>query len=173
MKTGDLTRLFGVSNTTIKNWVDRFPDYFSDAAKAVNQRQRAFTESDILTLATIAQLSQQEHLAYEQIEDRLGAGYRVDDPGIANFGVDTRMVPAAAVEQMIDSTEIRMQLEQVKAERDKLVDMLSESQGRELQLLEKNEQLQREIRELERKLGQAEGELNYRRQLDEKSRRDG
>lgn len=159
MKTGDLTRLFGVSNTTIKNWIDRFPAFFSENAHAKNQRQRNFTEEDVLLLATIAQLSQQEHLTYEQVEDRLKSGYRVDNPGVANYGVDTRLIPAAAVEQLIDSSEIKIELERTKSELNRALELLTEERQRNTEKDKRIEELQDKIQLLQRELGRAEGRL--------------
>lgn len=189
MKTGDLSKQFGVSQTTITRWIDTFEEFFSKGARRIETKQRTYNEEDILILATIATLSI-EGLPHVDIRQRLKNGERVEHPGIANFGVDVRMVPAATVEQVIDSTEIRIELEQIKAERDKLADLLAnaqlnlrqvqerldkvESERREelmrweAQRREEINQLKDEIAQLQHRLGRAEGELNYRRELDEK-----
>ena len=133
----------------------------SDQARRVKSKQRAFTEDDLLILATIATLST-EGLNYENIRSRLEDGYRVEHPGAANFGVDTRMVPAAAVEQIIDATEIKTELAQVKAERDKLLEMIEREQSEKRDLQSKIDLLQNEIRQLSERLGRAEGRLEER-----------
>lgn len=171
MKTGDLARLFGVSDKTIRDWIEVFADFFSEDAQGLRSKQRNYSEADILTLATIAKYSV-EGLSRAHIKEKLLSGDRVEHPGVANFGVDTRMVPAAAVEQIIDSTEVRIELEQMRAERDKLLSLLEherhESREREERLRIEIKNLQEQMILLQRELGRAEGELSYRRELEKK-----
>ena len=163
MKTGELEKLFGVSGTTIRNWVNEFEAFLSPS----DTRIRQYTEADILVLATVAKFSQ-AGFTYPQIRERIQAGERVDHPGESNFGVDTRMIPAAAVEQIIDSTELKIELETIKNERDRLL-MLTEKQTEKLESQDQRiEALQNKISELERALGKAEGRLE---ELDKKPRR--
>jgi len=129
MKIGETATLLGVSDNTVRNWVSEFEDFFSPNARKERGRQRTFTEADVLVLATIATL-RNDALEFSEIQKRLNAGFRVEHPGVANFGVDTRMVPTAAVEQLIDATELRIELEQVRVERDKLLDMIEQLQFR-------------------------------------------
>lgn len=168
MRTGELEKLFGVSATTIRNWIAEFEAYLSEAARKLNTKQRAFTEDDILLLATVAKLSA-EGLGYTEIHERLKSGERVDHPQIANWGVDTRMVPAATVEQVIESAEIRIELERARAERDqafKALDQalqrLSEAEDRDQTAQQTIQSLQREIADLRERVGRAEAVLEER-----------
>ncbi|MFP4320838.1 MAG: MerR family transcriptional regulator [Anaerolineales bacterium] len=158
MKTGDLARLFGVSITTIQNWINEFGDHLSDPAKKIGAKQRSFNEDDVLVLATVASLSA-DGLNYDTIRKRLADGERVEHPGVANYGVDTRMIPTAAVEQLIDATELKIELEQIKAERDKLLSMLERSEDEKTALRAKVDELQAEMANLRERLGRAEGRL--------------
>jgi DNA repair exonuclease SbcCD ATPase subunit len=166
MKTGDLQKAFGVGVTTIKNWVDEFGDFLSDGAKAESTRHRYFNESDYLVMATIAQLSQRDKLPYKVIHDRLKEGYRVEDTSAATIGYeDGRLVPAAMVEQVIDASEIKAELEAIRLDRDRLAEMLEK---RDQQLAEKDariSQLQDRIAELSERAGKAEGRLEQIEQL--------
>jgi DNA-binding transcriptional MerR regulator len=163
MKIGDLEKKFGVSGTSIRRWIESFSDFLSDESQKIDLRQRRFTEQDYIILATINYLSKKGE-AFANIREKLEGGFRVDDGTIASLGYsDGRMVPAVVVEQVIDSTEVRMQLERVSAERDKLLDMLENAQ-REIKEIrhEKEGQiqvLQQEIKELQRALGKMEGKL--------------
>lgn len=169
MRTGELEKLFGVSATTIRNWISEFENHLSEQARKVGTKQRTFTEDDILTLATIAKLSA-DGLGYTDIHERLQAGERVEHPQVANYGVDVRMVPAAAVEQIIDSTETRIELERARAESDQLsialeqtLQRLSEVEAREQNALQKIEALQNLIADLRERVGRAEAALEEKR----------
>jgi DNA-binding transcriptional MerR regulator len=175
LKSGDLTKLFGVSHQTVSNWVKEFENFLSETARKQDSRQSIFTEQDFIIMATIAELSQKQKLPYEAIREQLSQGYRVEDARAATVGYeDGRMVPAATVEHLIDATHLRVQLEQVQAERDKLMQLLSDVQAQAKAIQEDRETLRREkdtqisalqtkIAELERALGRAEGELELRR----------
>jgi DNA-binding transcriptional MerR regulator len=175
VKTGDLAKLFGVSQTTITRWIDEFSDFMTDRAQKIGVSQRAYTEADILALATVAKLSVEDGLRFPQIKERMQAGERVEHPGVANFGVDHRVVPAQAVENLVDASVLRNELEQVKIERDRLIELVSKFEDKiEAVRAEKDgkiEEFQSRIAELQHRLGMAEGELTYRRELD-KHRRD-
>lgn len=175
MKTGDLTKQFGVSAQTIHRWVIEFSDFLSDSGKGVGVRQKSFSADDFLVMATIHQLSL-DGTAFTTIKERLQEGYRVESTVAASMGYeDGRLVPAAVVEQVIDSVEIRVELEQVKAERDKLVEMLEETREKleaaETARRDEVKALNERLIELQRLLGQAEGELNIRREQDQKKRK--
>lgn len=170
MRSGDLAKLFGCSLTTIQNWCHEFDDYLIPS----KSKHRVYTEADVLTLATVAKLST-DGLNYSAIRERLKEGYRVDNPSEANFGVDTRMIPAAAVEQIVDSTGLRVELEAVKNERDLLAASVNElkqelsrmRQNYDTKEAERNQKidtLQEQIRQLERDLGRAETEARLLRE---------
>lgn len=124
MKTGDLEKQFGVSRQTIYNWVDKFDNLFSNEARGIKVKQRAFNSEDYIILATIAELSR-DGLGYTAIQNRLAEGYRIEDPTTFTIGYDDgRMVPASVVEQVVDASEVRAALERVTVERDRLIQEL-------------------------------------------------
>jgi len=179
MKTGDLAKLFGVSDTTIRSWVREFSDFFSKS----HTKQRTYTDEDVQVLATVAKYS---HAGYQlsHIRERLEAGERVENPGEVSYGVDTRLVPAAAMEQMIDATELRIELEQIKSERDRLVELLDKSEEQKESLRREVKDLQEEMRQevkrlqgeisnLQRELGRAEARAEiYKEDLDRRKEED-
>lgn len=170
MKTGDLVKKFGVSDATIRRWASTFNTFLSTG----EGRHRNFTYDDFLVMATIHQLSGQGY-TLELIQQKLKDGYRIEENSIDQIGYpDGRMVPAAVVEQVIDASEIRVQLEQIKSDRDRLITLLQQAQEK-LDQMEREarqreeairrekdtqiEALQSEIKELQRALGRAEGRL--------------
>lgn len=175
MKTGDLVKQFGVSDSTIRRWVREFTKFLTES----NSKHRSFTSDDFIVMATINHLSNQGY-TLDAIRGRLDEGYRIENISTETVGYsDGRMVPAAAVEQIIDSSELRVELEQVKSDKTILTLQLQDARQELVELREKYEQqgrghkeeletLNNKIQELQHRLGLAEGELLYRRKLDEK-----
>lgn len=161
MQIKDLAAKLNTTHTSISNWIKRFDLYFSDNVK---QRNRSFTQEDLDLLATIAKLSA-SGMSYDLIEQQLQSGERVNFED-TTLGTDTRMVPAMAMEQMIDATEIRMELERTRSDLARALDMLETERSTSDTLRDKIDALQQEIRTLERELGRAQGELDYRRSKD-------
>lgn len=163
----------GVSDTTIADWIAHYSEYFSNSATKTG-RARSLTENDLDILATIANASH-DGLNRDDITEKLAAGDRIEFTGTI-LGTDTRMIPAAAAESMIDATEIRTELEITKSALNKALNTIeTERKDHKKELHEASESyksevqdLQKQIAELQHKLGLAEGELNYRRQLDDK-----
>lgn len=147
MKSGDLAKLLGVSAKTIRVWSDAYDDLLT----VQKTKQRVFTEEDILVLSTVATLYHDGH-SHPAIREKLDQGYRVEDPSVANFGVDTRVVPAAAVEQLIDGAEMRVELERITNERDRLLELLESERDENKSLKDENKELQVEIRELNKEI---------------------
>lgn len=122
MKSSDLQKKFGVAAKTIQRWSNEFEEYLSDK----KGRQRIYSMEDLIIIATIHQLSS-KGMTYEAIHQELASGYRVDVDDIDTMGYpDGRMVPAAVVEQVIESSEMRAELERMTAERDYLQRLLEE-----------------------------------------------
>ena len=102
-----------------------------------------------------------ENASFEEIDEKLKNGYRVDHPGVANFGVDRRLIPTAAAESMIDASALHQQVENLEKERDRLLDALEKERVT-------NDSLQQQIAELNYKLGRAESLLEYLQSKDDK-----
>lgn len=163
MQIKDLAAKLNTTHTSISNWIKRFEDYFSENAKA---RNRTFTQEDLDTLATIATLSA-KGLDYSAIERELATGERETFEDTTP-GIDTRSIPVVAVEQMIDAAEIRMELEQTRSDLARAMDIIREERTANQRLQEKIDTMQEKIERLQHALGKAEGELEYRRNLDKR-----
>lgn len=153
MKSGDLVKKFGVSDQTIRRWAGEFEDYLSEQTG----RHRVYTADDYIVMATINYLYNDEGLNTNGVRDKLKSGFRVDEDDIATIGYsDGRMVPAAAVEQLVDASEVRVALERMTAERDRLLDQLEQLQSdhkqEKVKLESKIDELQQEVRDLSREI---------------------
>jgi len=170
MKTGDIVKLLGVSDTTIRRWIKEFEPLFSDHARQADSKHRSFTASDYLILATVKTLSH-DNLPLAEIRKRLNEGYRVEDTSAATAGYeDGRMVPAAAVEQIIDASAIRaeldstrMQLEYIRGELEKRDQQLVDRDTRIQELMQKNADLERQLGKAEGRLEEIERQRNKRK----------
>ena len=179
MKTGDIARRLGVSPKAIRDWISEFDAYFNESPT----KQRVYSEEDYIVLATIAKFSHQGY-GYASIHEKLKDGERVDVSEDITYGIDTRMIPAASVEQMMDATEVRLQLERVTTERDRLVEMVEDLQHQVEQKLDsqkqeyetkldrqrddyerKQDSLQKEIRVLLERVGRAEAQAEMLKDL--------
>lgn len=163
MRTGQLAQLLGVSASTIQNWLREFDTFFDKRYGS----QKVFNDQEVIVAATINKLSS-EGLGYQEIKAKLQSGYRVDSPSEAAFGVDTRMVPAAAMEQIIDASELRIKLDNLQHDYDHLIKMLADANEENKALRQRVDELHDKIIDLNRALGKAEGELEFRRSLDRK-----
>lgn len=155
MKTGDIARYFGVSERAVQRWVKEFEKYLTPS----NTRHRVYSDDDMRVLAVVAKYSH-ESKTYDEIRERLEAGERVESEDLTPlYGSDTRMIPAAALEATLDATEIRVELESVKLERDRLIEDLEAERSAHDQTRQKVEELQNQLAALQRELGRAEGRL--------------
>lgn len=151
MKIGLIAQNLGISTNTIINWVKRYPNFFSGAAKSTNAKQRMFTDEDVLVLRTINHL-RNEGVNLDAIEEELADGYRVEDSQAGIGGVQTRLVPAAAVESIVDASQLRSQLDNVTQERDRLLELLEEAREQEKELRSKLEAQQQDAQQKIEKL---------------------
>ena len=73
-KSSDIANKIGVTTHTIRRWVLRYPDYFSDDAKAPFRNQSVYTENDLRILMSIAELTNQGY-GVQMIARKLKEGY--------------------------------------------------------------------------------------------------
>ena len=166
MKTGDLVKHFGVSESTIRRWVKEFESVLDPQ----RGKHRNFTQNDFLVMATVKKLAD-DGLTFRAILRQLEEGYRVEDTASETMGYsDGRMVPAAAVEQIIDASEIRVELEVIRAERDRLLDLANRLESKNEEMSTRIVELERELGNLQRELGRAETEARMLREQQDKKR---
>ena len=155
MRTGDIAKQFEVTTQTVRNWLNEFSEYF-DPKEA---RQANIGQDGFIVLATIAQLSKAGK-GYADIHEQLKSGYRADELEAYTQPIDLIPLQVAA-----DNSRVYAELEIIKAERDKLLELLEKSDREKGDLQSKVDELQKEIRELTDRAARAEG------RLEEKDRR--
>lgn len=124
LKTGKAGLFLDVNLRTLKNWIERFPEFFSAAARGENVMQRSLNETDLIVLNTIKTLRSQGIQEWDVIGERLKAGYRVSDiPDTAIF-VDMGATPVQAVQRaIVTRQELDIALEKINEQAD-LIDEL-------------------------------------------------
>lgn len=76
MQTGEIAERLGVSDNTIRNWSREYANYLSEKGAGLRPgATRAFTQDDVIVLATIAEY-RDSGLTHEQISDLLDEGKR-------------------------------------------------------------------------------------------------
>ena len=158
MRINELAQKLGVTTVTLGAWIKNFEEFFSAAANLKAGKHRSFTQSDLDTLATIAQLSGQG-LNYDAIRKRLNeSGDRIPFEAV-NMGLSPAVI-SDNVQQIVDSAGIRAELETAKAQLDFY---MAELEKRDQQLSDKDAaitQLHQTIRELSERAARAEGRLD-------------
>lgn len=149
MRSGEVAKLLGVDSSTIRRYTLEYGRFLSKKAGAV----RTYTADDYAVIATIRTLYQDGYSGRE-IVAKLDDGFRVDTKDMSVVGLlDSRVIPVTVAEQMVDASGIRSELENLRAERDRLVEAMHSKD-------EKIEKLQAEVIRLNRELGKLEGRLS-------------
>ena len=163
MKTGQVAIVFRRDGKTIRDWTNRYSEFFSDSALAENEHQRDYLLSDMYVLNTI-RVERLANAEWELIRAKLRDGYRDENlpPAAKNIEGEQAVTVYVQMREMqtkIDNLEQRLQ-EQIK-----------ESEGR-IAVLQTQVEREREIgernrREVERRLedeirARAEAEVELR-----------
>lgn len=79
MKTvGDVARIFGVDQKTVKTWIYKFKGYLSSSANPSKGETRRFSQKDLMTLALVARYWEEEP-DYEHIYAMLNSGGQYEE----------------------------------------------------------------------------------------------
>jgi len=163
MKTGQVAIVFRRDGKTIRDWTNRYSEFFSDSALAENEHQRDYLLSDMYVLNTI-RVERLANAEWELIRAKLRDGYRDENlpPAAKNIEGEQAVTVYVQMREMqtkIDNLERRLQ-EQIK-----------ESEGRiavlQVQVEREREIGERNRREVERRLedeirARAEAEVELR-----------
>lgn len=145
MKTGKAAALLEVDPTTIKNWIERFKEFFSSGALPGNL-QRELDHADLLVLNTIRALRESGEQDWEQIRAFLRTGEREQTLPVSGLTVDIGETALAQLERTL-TTSARLEGALTK------VDELEGEIGRLRETIDKQ---RGNISELEHKLSELE-----------------
>lgn len=161
MKTGEMAKRLYQSPSNIRTWADQYAEFLSERGAGIAPgAARRFNPDDQLVMATIAHL-RNEGKSHDAIHETLAEGWRVEEvPGAPNAArqravESSSLVPASQLQVV---TERALFFEE---ERRRLLQKSAQERA-------KHEELVEEIRELERKLGEAQGEIKVLRELIER-----
>lgn len=153
--TSHVTKIFGVSPQTVRNWSEEFARHLSPAAAPGKGRNRFFSESDFRVFALIAAMKKRG-APNDEIHVNLAAGQRGELPPLP---------PAADMNLVIMSDHARA-MATLKVERDTALAELQKAQAETQQLQGKNNLLtdqlnaaQEKIDKLNRQIWQLEAQL--------------
>lgn len=145
--TSHLTNLFNVSHQTVKNWCKEFADYLSPTATPPANRQRQFTDDDLMVLALVAELKG-AGATFEDIHAALAVGQRGDLPDTMAI---TTTEPALLITLRQRVTALETDLAALRA--------ANQQQTGQIDLLKQMlAEAQQTIRQLEREAGKRESD---------------
>lgn len=146
MKTGKAAALLGVDPNTIKNWIDRLPEFFTAGARGEGKLQREIEHTDLLALNTIRALRNDDIQDWDKIRDILQTGDREQTLPVSGLTVDTGETALMQLERSL-TTSARLEgaltkVDELEGEIGKLRDTIDKQRGN--------------ISDLERKLSELE-----------------
>lgn len=165
VKMADIAAKLDTTPTSIADWIKRHKEHFSDGAKMKSGRRRVFDESDLIVLATIAELSH-NNVGHDEITDHLKKGYRVESFESINYGVNRTLIPEDAVTPLVDASRLQSEVESLLEQRDQLLERLERMEETYRKSLEaKDEEIKNmneRLADLQRELGRLEGRIEER-----------
>jgi DNA-binding transcriptional MerR regulator len=149
--TQDVTKTFGVSHQTVKNWCDEFTSYLSPTARPGEGKKRLFTVEDIQVFSLIRDYHQRG-FRYEDAHAALKTGQRGEIPETADL---VPAAPPALLTALRDEiSNLRVLLRQAETERDEergqkrlLKEMLDQKELHLQKLYEDNATLKAQLKE--------------------------
>jgi DNA-binding transcriptional MerR regulator len=125
----ELTKAFGVTASTLRNWTAEFADYLSSSANPPAGQTRQYSQEDAEILATVA-IMRSEKRPYAEIHAALDAGDRIEwtPPEEEGARPEDEEQETALVRLTATVARFEGQLEAVTEERDHLRNKLDEEQ---------------------------------------------
>jgi len=145
--TQHIQSLFGISHQTVKNWCKEFGDVLSPTARPESNKQRIFTDSDVMVFAKAHEMLKQGK-NYADVRAALAAGQRGQLPDTS-----LELMPAPVSGQVL---ALREALTVVQEENRRLQSALDEQRGRDKLLEQQLADAQAEIKALNREIGRLE-----------------
>jgi len=163
MRTGQVAIVFRRDGKTIRDWTNRYKEFFSESALAENEHQRDYILTDMYVLNTI-RVERMANAEWELIRAKLRDGYRDENlpPAAKNIEGDQAVTVYVQMREMqtkIETLETRLE-EQIKESESRIAALQAQVE-REREIGERNR------REVERRLedeirARAEAEVELR-----------
>jgi DNA-binding transcriptional MerR regulator len=158
----DAAGLTGASRQVIRFYTSTYPRWFSTEATPEPGKERRFTAADLKLIRYIYSTVAKEKLTHEQVQARLTAGALNDfewdipqeAPGVMQEpteDIGTALVPVAQLQAA------RLLLEDAQRREQEAIEQATAMRQAALQ---REQELQNRINQLERELGKTEGELS-------------
>ena len=177
MKTGELAAILGVSQVTVRAWVQNpvLERFFSTAARGKDGlTQRTYTESDVLVCNTIRHLrANNQHITWDEMAEYLDSGAREQEFPAHAIGSDMRTVSvhqaetsARAAATLAERDAALARVDELSQEIERLRTEIKNTENQYRAILESEqrahrettERLMREIADLNRKIGALEAQ---------------
>lgn len=136
LKTSQVAKLFKVSPMTIGRWVETFSAYLSHTAQSTSGTERRFNESDIETIALIAEMREQGN-EFDLIAVTLGTGRRGELPQIDTLAI-TKSPANTELALTNQIAQLRADLNSSNGQVELLKEQLADTQARLERLIAEN-----------------------------------
>ena len=125
MKTGVISRRFGLDPNTIADWTDRFSEFFTNEARAKNGKQRDYLTEDIIVLNTIRGY-RARNVGWDEIRATLASGERDENlpPEFVTIEGEN------AITVYAEMREMRLKLDTAEAEIERLLQLIEDERRR-------------------------------------------
>jgi DNA-binding transcriptional MerR regulator len=153
--TSHITKLFGVSPQTVRNWSEEYSRYLSPLAAPGRGRNRTFSEDDFRVFALVAAMKR-DGATNDDIHASLASGQRGDLPPLPP--VDMQMMVMADHTRAI--VTLQTERDTALAELQKARDEIQQLHGKNDLLTGQLDSAQEKIDKLNRKIWQLESRLD-------------
>lgn len=146
MRSGEIAKLLSVDGSTIRRYTRDFSEFLSKQ----DSPTRSYTLQDYEVILTVRTLYK-DGFNEKAIRLKLAEGFRISSEDTAAVGLlDNRVIPMTVAEQMVDASTVRAEVDNLKMERERLLEIIKSKD-------ERIEELQERLIDLSRQLGQLEG----------------
>jgi DNA-binding transcriptional MerR regulator len=152
MRSGELSKLLGISDQTLLNWMSReeLKPYLSPSALGeAGNSHRIYTENDVLVLNSVRSLRVNNVSDWAEIAKTLQTGWRDQEFPQNAISRDDRLIPIPQAKQAAEFAAVLRERDAALAQIDDLKHQLADERTERKTLQERYEKLLREIGKLE------------------------
>jgi DNA-binding transcriptional MerR regulator len=157
----DLSRLFNVSQQTIRQWSSEFETYLSARANPGSNRIRAYSDEDAAVLALVAQMKEMGHV-FQDIHIALANGQRGEVPDLKESNAQRSEIESRFSQlQLSANAEVALANQRAEAALARAAELETRIEQTEQQRAywqERATEAERKLHEMEVNLARMEGE---------------